>query len=209
MSIAIESEEVVVAAEGSITRWIGRLKGGDVSAAQHLWEAYFTRMATLARHRLQTAPRRAADEEDVALSAFNSFCQGAKDGRFNLLTDRHNLWPLLVSITAHKCVDLVRRENRLKRRGQAGAVRDFDELISQEPTPEFAAEVADQLDRLLALLDATGDADLRPIALAKMQGDSAAEAAARLGCARRTVERKLQVIVRVWEREGQASEGRA
>jgi RNA polymerase sigma factor (sigma-70 family) len=193
-----------MAAEGSITRWIGRLKRGDVSAAQHLWEAYFARMVTLARHRLQTTPRRAADEEDVALSAFNSFCQGAKEGRFNLLADRHNLWPLLVSITAHKCVDLVRRENRLKRRSQNDAVRDFDELISQEPTPAFAAEVADQLDRLLAALDATGDAELRPIALAKMQGDSAADVAARLGCTRRTIERKLQVIVRIWEREGQA-----
>lgn len=190
--------------EGSITRWIGRLKGGDVSAAQHLWEVYFTRMVTLARRRLQAAPRRAADEEDVALSAFNSFCQGAKEGRFNLLSDRHNLWPLLVSITAHKCVDLVRRENRRKRGGQSDAVRDFDELISHEPTPTFAAEVADQLDRLLALLDTTGDADLRRIALAKMQGESAVETAARLGCTRRTVERKLQVIVRIWEREGQA-----
>jgi len=193
-----------MATEGSITRWIGQLKGGDVSAAQHLWENYFTRMVTLARHRLQAAPRRAADEEDVALSAFNSFCEGAKAGRFNLLADRHNLWPLLVSITAHKCVDLVRRENRLKRRGQDDVVPDFDALISREPTPAFAAEVADQLAQLLTALDATGDNDLRPIALAKMQGESATETAARLDCTRRTVERKLQVIIRIWEREGQA-----
>src|SRR6185436_20744164 len=99
-----------MAAEGSITGWIGRLKCGDASAAQHLWETYFTRMVMLARRRLKTAPRCAADAEDVALSAFNGFCQGAQSGRFNLLSDRHNLWPLLVSITAHKCVDLVRRE---------------------------------------------------------------------------------------------------
>ena len=187
--------------DGSITRWIGRLKSGDALAAQKLWEAYFERMVRLARQRLEAAPRRAADEEDVALSAFHSLCRGAQEGRFSLLADRSNLWSLLVAITAHKCVDLVRRENRAKRRG-AEALPAFDELISREPTPEFAAEVADQLDRLLALLDATGDADLRPIALAKMQGESPPEIAARLGCARRTVERKLQVIVRVWEREG-------
>ncbi|MCI0681226.1 MAG: ECF-type sigma factor [Gemmataceae bacterium] len=191
-----------MAAEGSITRWIGRLKGGDSDAAQKLWEVYFARMVELARHRLQSAPRRAADEEDVALSAFHSFCQGALGGRFSLLADRNNLWSLLVAITAHKCVDLVRRENRHKRRPGVDAVPSFDELISHEPSPEFAAEVAEQLDRLLALLDATGDADLKPIALAKMHGDSAAEIAARLGCVRRTVERKLQVIVRIWEREG-------
>jgi RNA polymerase sigma factor (sigma-70 family) len=199
--VAIPSAESVMATEGSITRWIGRLKDGDVSAAQHLWEAYFTRMVTLARRRLQAAPRRAADEEDVALSAFNSFCQGAKAGRFTRLEDRQNLWPLLVGITAHKCVDLTRRENRLKRRGPAHAVRDFDELISDEPTPEFAAEIADQLDRLLTLLDATGDPDLRRIALGKLDGESSPEIALRLGCVRRTVERKLQLIARLWERE--------
>ena len=187
--------------EGSITRWIGQLKAGDALAAQKLWEVYFTRMVKLARHRLDAAPRRAADEEDVALSAFYSLCEGAKEGRYSCVADRDNLWPLLVAITAHKCVDLIRHENRAKRRG-AEALPAFDELISQEPTPEFAAEVAEQFDRLLVLLDATGDAELRPIALGKMQGESAAEIAARLGCVRRSVERKLQVIVRVWEREG-------
>jgi RNA polymerase sigma factor (sigma-70 family) len=188
---------------GSVTQWIGQLKSGDAAAAQKLWEVYFTRMVQLARHRLEAAPRRAADEEDVALSAFHSFCQGAQAGRYTLLADRSNLWSLLVAITVHKCVDLVRHENRAKRRGSE-ALPTFDELISQEPSPEFAAEVAEQFERLLALLDATGDTELRPIALGKMQGESTPEIASRLGCVRRTVERKLQVIVRVWEREGES-----
>src|SRR5688572_18482502 len=115
---------------GSITRWIDGLRLGDGDAAQKLWETYFSRMVKLARSRLEDAPRRAADEEDVALSAFKSFCEGAKNGRFSLLADRNNLWPLLVSITAHKCVDLVRRENRKKRKAEA--LPAFDELISEE-----------------------------------------------------------------------------
>src|SRR5262245_55636130 len=141
--------------EGSITRWIGQLKSGDALAAQKLWETYFTRMVKLSRHRLAAATRRAADEEDVALSAFHSLCQGAQEGRFSLLADRSNLWSLLVAITAHKCVDLVRHENRAKRRG-AEAVPAFDEIISREPSPEFAAELAEQFDRLLTALDETG-----------------------------------------------------
>jgi len=44
---------------GSVTHWIGRLKAGDPSAAQKLWEAYFQRLVRLARGRLRTAPRRA------------------------------------------------------------------------------------------------------------------------------------------------------
>src|SRR5262249_43642095 len=136
-----------------------------------------------------------------ALSAFHSLCQGAREGQFPLLADRDDLWSLLVAITAHKCVDLMRHENRAKRQG-AEALPSFDEIISREPSPEFAAEIADHFDRLLAALDETGDAQLRPIALGKMQGESTPEIAARIGCVRRTVERKLQVIVRVWEREG-------
>src|SRR5262245_3491912 len=103
-------------ADGSITRWITQLKAGNHDAAEALWTTYFRRMVALAQHRLQRAPRRAADEEDVALSAFNSFCARAKAGLFPRLTDRDNLWPLLLAITQNKCVDLIRRENRLKRR---------------------------------------------------------------------------------------------
>ena len=59
--------------DGSVTGWIDRLKAGDHAAAQPLWERYFARLVGLARQRLEGQPRRAADEEDVALSAFTRF----------------------------------------------------------------------------------------------------------------------------------------
>jgi DNA-directed RNA polymerase specialized sigma24 family protein len=188
-------------ADGSITRWIGLLKEGDPAAAQPLWEAYFGRLVKLARQRLGGAPRRAADEEDVALSAFDSFCTGARAGQFPHLSDRNNLWPLLVAITAHKCTDLVRHEARRGSQKQADP-EAFEQLIATEPTPEFAAQVADELRRLLSLLDRGGDGDLRPIALARLEGAAPAEIAVRLGCVRRTVERKLAFIARLWAEEG-------
>lgn len=187
--------------EGSVTRWITQLGHGNADAAQGLWETYFRRMVELARQRLQHAPRRAADEEDVALSAFNSFCTRARAGLFPRLRDRDHLWPLLVAITAHKCVDLIRHEHRQKRQGNAQVPVDLETLISQEPTPDFALQIADQLEYLLSQLDATGDPELRSIALARMEGATPVEIAARLGCVRRTIERKLQLIARVWERE--------
>ena len=67
-------------ADASVTQWIGRLKAGDPDAAQKLWERYFRRLVGLARKKLRAAPRRAADEEDVALSAFDSFCRAAGQG---------------------------------------------------------------------------------------------------------------------------------
>jgi hypothetical protein len=75
----------------SVSLWIRQLEAGDHAAAQKLWQRYFRRLVGLARKKLQDACRRAADEEDVALSAFTSFCKAAQAGRFPQLADRHDL----------------------------------------------------------------------------------------------------------------------
>ncbi len=188
--------------EGTITRWIGPLKAGNAAAAQPLWEAYFRRLVGLARGRLRGAPTRAADEEDVALSAFDSLCAGAARGRFPQLSDRNTLWPLLVAVTRHKCADLVRNERRAKRGGAANrSPLDPDDLFARGPSPEFAAELSDELDRRLARLDRTGDPELRAVAMARLDGCTVVEIALRLGCVRRTVERKLALVARSWAEE--------
>lgn len=193
----------------SITLWINQLREGDAHAAQKLWETYFQKMVALARRKLADTSRRMADEEDVAVSAFRSFCLGARDGRFTQLTDRTNLWPLLLAITANKAVGLVRYQNRIKRGGgtppDAGRPQPIplDELLASEPTPEFAAQLTEDLERLLDRLAEARDPDLRQIALWKMDGESNTDIAARLGCARRTVERKLKIIAALWGRDDQ------
>jgi DNA-directed RNA polymerase specialized sigma24 family protein len=198
----------------TVSQWIAQLKTGDAHAAQRLWETYFQRMVQLARQSLEGAPRRAADEEDVALSAFKSFCLGAQAGRFSKLMDADSLWPLLMAITANKSVDLIRENNRQKRggTGKGGGVGEkspvhessLSDLISREPTPEFAAQISDNLQHLLKVLDATGDQDLRRIAILKMDGYSNQDIAESVGCVRRSVERKLQLIAGLWEKDGVA-----
>ena len=106
-----------MAPEGSVTYWIHLLKAGDQAALEQLWEGYFRRLVGLARARLRDAPRRAADEEDVALSAFDSFCRAAERGRFPDLFDRDDLWQLLVLITDRKACDLANYERRERRGG--------------------------------------------------------------------------------------------
>ena len=51
----------------------------------------FDELVRLARAKLGALPRGESDEEDAALSAFHSFCQGAARGRFPRLDDRHDL----------------------------------------------------------------------------------------------------------------------
>ncbi len=195
-----------MASPGSVTYWIGRLKEGDPEAAQRLWQSYFQRLVRLARGRLRTAPRRAADEEDVALAAFDSFCRGAEAGRFPRLADRDDLWQLLVLLCARKASNLVRLERRQRRGGgkvqNLSALDDGDEadafanLVGREPDPEFAAQVAEECRRRLAQLD---DAALQAVAVWKMEGHTNEEIAAKLGRSAGTIERKLRLIRRIWE----------
>jgi DNA-directed RNA polymerase specialized sigma24 family protein len=192
---------------GSITLWLNQLKSGDPEAVGLLWATYFTRLTAAARARLRTAPRGRADEEDVALSAFDSFCRRAERGQFPNLDDRDDLWQVLLTIADRKAAQLVRDEMRLKRGGgrvvqasvldaAGGSGADvFGATVGAEPTPEFAAQVAEEYERLLSLLD---ESELRAIAVWKMEGYTNSEVAARIGRAEVTVERKLARIRRKW-----------
>jgi RNA polymerase sigma factor (sigma-70 family) len=197
-------------AAGSVTRWVGELKAGDPEATRQLWGRYFAELVRLARARLRDAPRAAADEEDAALSAFDSLCRGAEQGRFPRLDDRADLWRVLVTITARKAADLVRSERRLKRGG--GHVRAEADLAAaaleagglaqapaHQPSPELAAMVADECRRLLDVLP---DASLRQVAQLRLEGYTDQEIAAELGCGLSTVERRLRTIRAVWTARG-------
>ena len=79
-SVLTEKKPGMLSPSHSITRCIDMLKRGDRAAAEALWDSYIHRLVALARARLGGMPRRAADEEDVALSAFDSFCRRAECG---------------------------------------------------------------------------------------------------------------------------------
>jgi DNA-directed RNA polymerase specialized sigma24 family protein len=189
---------------------VGGLKAGDPEATRQLWERYFAELVRLARARLGAAPRGAADEEDAALSAFDSLCRGAEQGRFPRLDDRADLWRVLVTITARKAADLVRGARRLKRGG--GHVRAEADLAAaaleagglaqapaHEPSPELAALVADECRRLF---DALPDASLRRVAQLRLEGYTDREIATELNCGLSTVERRLRTIRTVWAAGG-------
>ena len=186
---------------GSVTAWVGALKGGDPDASARLWARYFRRMLALARKRLGGSSHLVADEEDVALSAFRSFCRAAEGGRFPRLAGRDELWPLLAHIVAQKSCDLLTHETRLKRGGGVGraGAAELAEVPAPAPTPDEAASVADQVR---ALFDRLADPSLKTVALLRMEGYDTDEIAARLDCVPRTVERKLAMIRRLWTEGG-------
>ncbi|MAT69731.1 MAG: RNA polymerase subunit sigma-70 [Planctomycetaceae bacterium] len=189
--------------DGSVTRWIGQLKeGGESDAHQELWDRFFSRLAALARRQLGDLPAHLRDDEDVALSALNSFFTRAGQNLFSQLHDRNDLWQLLAKITARKAVSRRRRALAQKRGGgRTVAVSDLSaevqDFVDHEPTPDQLAALNEQCHRLLAALDD----ELRTLAVMKLQGYANREIAEQLGRVERTVERKLERVRHAWLRE--------
>jgi DNA-directed RNA polymerase specialized sigma24 family protein len=190
----------------SVTAWIGQVKAGDRRAAQRLWERYCARLVRLARAKLPRGRRRLDDEEDIALSAMDSFLRAAERGRFPDLHSRDNLWALLVTITVRKAWKVARREQGIREVGESAlGMRDNDsqgqagweQVLGREPSPESACQMAECCRNLLDPLSP----ELRSIALGKLEGFTNAEIAKSLGCVVGTVERKLRLIRAIWDKE--------
>lgn len=183
-------------ARGSVTAWLEGLKAGNPDATRRLWDRYFRRMVGYSQRRLSGADRAAGDGEDVALSAFDSFCRGVNAGRLDAI-GRDRLWSLLVHIIGQKAADRVAHDRALKRGGAAtrDRTRPLDDFANPEPAPDLVAELAEEFHSLLSLLP---DLSLRAVAVLKFEGYTEIEIAHRLGCGLRTVERKLLVIRRIW-----------
>ena len=188
-----------------LSLWLKDLSQGDERAAQRLWELYFDKLVRLARRKMEGLALRSADEEDVALSAMNSFCHGLTAQRFDGITGADELWKLLVTITARKaCAQ--RRKHFAQKRG-SGRVRGesiFDsgdrsgigEVLGREPTPELAVGFAENCREMI---DSLEDETLQKIVVLTLEGYRTPEIAEKLGCVRRTVERKLQIIREKWK----------
>jgi DNA-directed RNA polymerase specialized sigma24 family protein len=206
----------MLSSDDPVTLWIDELRNADEAAARKLWNHFVARLYELGRKKLRPETRRVYDEEDAALSAFHSVCAGIAAGRFPDLGSRGNLWDLLVVITARKVAHRQRHDQQQRRdvhrnlsdsiflqSSDYSAPAGVDLLVSREPTPEFAAEFVETCELLFQSLD---DPALRQVVTMRMEGYTDAEVADRLKCSRRTVQRRLEVVRRRWDRLGLSSE---
>lgn len=203
-----------MSSSGPVTFWIRQFKAGNPAAAQRLWERYFLQLVALVRKKLRAAPERPADEDDEVLSAFDNFCLGAAAGRFPRLDDDNDLWQFLVLVSARKAYDRVNGDGWPKNgNGSFTPVVNYAngadsprqdgvaQIVGSTPSPVLAAQVSEEYQRLLDLLD---DPEWRNVAVWKLEGHTTEEIARMLGCVPRTVERKLRVIRSLWNGEGRA-----
>ncbi len=198
-----------------VTRWISQLADGSDDAAQAIWESYFSKLVGFARRKLQDAPRRTFDEEDVAISAMFSFYRGLEAGRFERVEGRDDLWKLLVTITARK-IYAQRRSAMTEKRGggkvrgesifrQSDSSDEFErgigEVLGDEPSPELANMLVENTQQYIDCLD---DDSLQDIARLKLEGWTNDEIAKKQNCVRRTIERRLERIREKWSKVGLA-----
>ena len=110
-------------------------------------------------------------------------------------------------IASNKATDLKKWQGRAKRGGgrvlgegemaggDDGGPAALELIAGNEPTPEFACELAEEYQQRL---DQLGDESLRRVAQLRLEGYDYDEIAGRLGVARRTVARKLEMIRDAW-----------
>jgi DNA-directed RNA polymerase specialized sigma24 family protein len=205
------------AARGSVTQLLDRLRAGEPDALSRVVERFWGFLLARAGRRLGGAPRRAADEEDVAQEVWADLARGMADGRWPQLANRHDLVALLTQITDCKAVNQIKHELARKRGG--GGVWDEARLgpggtgsgpggleeAARDPAlppPELALR-SDWWDHCLAQLPDS----LRPVAEMHLAGHAVAEIAAALECSERTVARKLALIRAAWLDLLQRAEG--
>jgi len=199
-----------MASDDPVTQWIDELRNADEAAAQKLWNHFVSRLYEMGRKKLRPETRRVYDEEDAAQSAFHSVCAGIAAGRFPDLQDRHSLWHLLLAIAARKVAHRHRHDQQERRdvrrtfsdsifvpSSDDSACAGVGMIASREPTPEFTAEFAETCETLFNSLK---DPALHQVGTLRMEGHTDAEIANRLECSRRTVQRRLEVIRRHWDR---------
>jgi len=168
------------------------------------------RLYETARRKLRRDSRRVYDEEDAAISAFQSVCAGISAGRFPDLQDRDSLWGLLLVITCRKVIRRHRHDRQQQRDVRrtsydsvfANSTDDspppgLQQVATREPSPEFAAAFADTCESLFESLD---DDSMIEIVSLRMHGHTDTEIARQLNCSRSTVQRRLEVIRRHLER---------
>lgn len=200
----------------SVTQWIADLKAGDAEAAQRLFERYFDNLVRLADKRLKGHRQRAADAEDVAQKVLTSLMLGAPQEKYPKLTDRHDLWALLIAMTKHKAADQIKQAHREKRgggkvRGESvfgqkakgkdrhGRPLGIIDILAHDPTPADCAQYDDHLGRLVARLDKFDEAGkLRQVLAWRLQGLTVEEIAHEFDVVRETIERKVKRIRLIW-----------
>ena len=198
-----------MAAHGSVTGWIERVRFGEDSKLEPLFDRYFQRLQDFAKRRIRSGSRVVTSEDDVALSVLRMLWEGLQRGSFHYVRNRQDLWSFLIRVSLRKIID---NQRRMSRRGQGRMeVRACDVEarrigpLRNSVVDRFAfdlndpAELAHVVELSRTFLDRLDCDEMRSVAILRMQGFTSAEIAREISKSTRTVERKLRIIRQTWD----------
>lgn len=173
-----------------------RWRDGDESAATEIFERYVNRLCALARTRLSNRMKRRVEAEDVVQSAYRSFFRRA--GENYALKKQGDLWRLLAAITINKVRGQVEFHTAKKRgiyleesmMADQSRIRVSPQVISEDPKPDEAAVMVEELSDVLSTLDEIQ----RTIIELSMQNESIEQIADTIQRSERTVRRTIQQV---------------
>lgn len=179
-------------AEASDASLLRRLHGGETDAATELFLRYAGRVRALAAAQTSPTVRRRVDPDDIVQSVFRTFFRRATAGQYDIPAG-DELWKLFLVIGLNKVRAVAAHHTAAKRDVRATAAGpEFDAAADRTPADDEAALTVLRMtiDEILAPLPA----DHREIVELRVAGYEVAEIAARVGRAKRSVERVLQTF---------------
>jgi len=165
-----------------------KAKAGDEEALARAFETYRRRLAVLVHFKLSPRARQFSEVEDVVQE---TYLRAFRDlDRFTYQSPGSFLrW--LSSIADHVIIDRVRYQGRERRAGEEVPFRSASNPMGPEPadtkTPSRLFAQQEAVERLLARLDALPEEYRQVLLMAKIEGLSTAEIAARMGKPREAV----------------------
>jgi len=190
----------------SFEELLDAMQKGEDWAFDMFFKSHYERLVQFAKKKIGSFPLRTFDEEDVALSAINSLFNCLRENRFEA-QNSIELWQILIAITKNKLINRREREHAQKRGGgkvrgdsiwtQAGDNNIFHEQpdTRQNKTPDAQVELLETTDWLFQQLE---DDKTREVARLLLEGYRINDIAEKLNCVRRTIERRIVYIRKMW-----------
>jgi RNA polymerase sigma factor (sigma-70 family) len=179
------------------------MENGEDWAFTAFFNKHYDQLVQFAKKRLGSFPLRTFDEEDLAQSAMKSLFKNLRENRYEA-QNSIDIWKILITITKHKLVDRLRKHLAKKHgggevRGESifgeGSGLHEQQDAKQHLTPAAQVELIETTDLLFQLLE---DKKTFSVAQFLLAGFSINDIAEELGCVRRTVERRIEHIRKVW-----------
>jgi DNA-directed RNA polymerase specialized sigma24 family protein len=190
---------------GSVSGWIAMIRQGKSEAMEPLVKRYFERLSKFADRRLRSGQNVSDAGEDVANLVIQNVTSAIQDGQYPALTDRNDLWLVLMIAAQRRVIDCKRNESF--KEDHHTSIRnltdlmesmnlDLDEYLGEEDDQQRGLELVDFWEEMIKKLP---EEIMRTVASHKLQGLGNREIARKMIMTPKRIDRIVHKIRDRWE----------